>query len=175
MDINQGRIILTNMQICFQDMNLPIFSDKEELNDPYISNHLSFKSWYECKDYPAEILGIVGFEHNIIRLSMNFYFKDIWSKYPSILKMLNLINLARVGYYWQIVPAHEKFEFRTAMIVTGDSLNMDQFKSVLKRFLDLGAGFYPLINQFQNSNNKPQKLLNKYKSKNKRLWLNDLI
>jgi hypothetical protein len=61
------------------------------------------------------------------------------------------------------------------MIVTGDSLNMDQFKNVLKRFLDLGAGFYPLINQFQNSNNKPQKLLNKYKSKNKRLWLNDLM
>jgi len=175
MDINQGRIILTNMQICFQDMNLPIFCDNEELNDPYISNHLSFKSWYECKDYPAEILGIVGFEHNIIQLSMNFYSKDIWSKYPTILKMLNLINISRVGYYWQIVPAYEKFEFRTAMIVTGDSLNMDQFKSVLKRFLNLGSGFYPLINQFQHSNNKPQKLLNNYKSKNKRLWLNDLI
>jgi hypothetical protein len=175
MDINQGRIILTSMQICFQDMDLPIMSDKEELNDPFISNHLSFKSWYDCEDYPAEILGIVAFEHNAIQLSMNFYLKDIWSKYPSILKMLNLINFARVGYYWQIVPAYEKFEFRTAMIVTGDSLNMDQFKSVLKRFLDLGSGFYPLINQFQHSNSKPQKLLNKYKSKNKRLWLNDLI
>jgi hypothetical protein len=175
MDINKGRIILTHMQICFQDMNLPIMSDKEELNDPFISHHLSFKSWYDREDYHAEILGIVVFEHNIIQLSMNFYSKNIWSKYPSILKMLNLINLARVGYYWQIVPAHKKFEFRTAMIITGGSLNVDQFKSVLKRFLDLGLGFYPLINQFQHSNIKPQKLLNKYKSKNRRLWLNDLI
>jgi len=175
MDINQGRIILTSMQICFQDMDLSIINEKEKLNDPYISNHLYFKSGYECENDPVEILGIVMFEHDIIQLSMNFYSKDIWSKYPSILKMLNLINFARVGYYWQIVPAYEKFEFRTAMIVTGDSLNMDQFKSVLKRFLDLGSGFYPLINQFQHSNYKPQKLLNRYKSKHKELWLNDLI
>ena len=49
MDINQGRIILTNMQICFQDMDLSIISEKEKLNDPFISNHLFFKSWYECE------------------------------------------------------------------------------------------------------------------------------
>ena len=36
------------------------------------------------------------------------------SKYPKNAKPI----LARVGYYWQIVPAYEKFEFRTAMIVT---------------------------------------------------------
>ncbi len=131
MDINKGRIILTHMQICFQDMNLPIMSDKEELNDPFISHHLSFKSWHDLENYHAEILGIVVFEHNIIQLSMNFYSKDIWSKYPSILKMLNLINFARIGYYWQIVPAHKKFEFRTAMIITAAATDRFSLRSIM--------------------------------------------
>ena len=170
MDINQGRKILTDMQICFQQMDLQITKDAEKLGDSIIVNHLSFRSWYKVERHLAEIMAVVVFEHDIVQLSMNFYSEDIRLKFPSILKLLNLMNQIRAEFYWQLIPDYEKFEFRTAMIITDNSLNTDQFKSVLQRMLKLGPVFYPLIDRFLNSHYKPQKLFNKFKTKNKRLW-----
>jgi len=113
MDINQGRKILTEMQICFQQMNLQITKDTEKLGDAFIVNHLSFRSWYKVERHLAEIMAAVVFEHDIVQLSMNFYSEDIKLKFPSVLKLLNLMNQIRAEFYWQLIPDCEQFEFRT--------------------------------------------------------------
>jgi hypothetical protein len=172
MDINQGRKIITDMQICFQKMDLQITKDTEKLGDSFIVNHLSFRSWYKVERHLAEIVAVVVFEHDIVQLSMNFYSEDIRPKFPSVLQLLNLINQIRAEFYWQLIPDYEKFEFRTAMIITGNLLNTEQFNSVLQRMLKLGPVFYQLIDRYLNSHYKPQKLLKKFKSKNKQLWHN---
>ena len=170
MDINQGRKILTEMQICFQQMGLQVTKDAENLGDPFIANYLSFRSWYKVEHRLPEIMAVVVFEHDIVQLSMNFYSKDIRFRFPSILKLLNLINQIRADYYWQLIPDYEKFEFRTAMIITDNLLNTEQFKSVLQGLLKLGPVFYVLIDRFLNSHHKPQKLFKKFISKNRQLW-----
>ena len=172
MDINQGRKILTDMQICFQQMDLQITKDTEKLDDTFIVNHLSFRSWYKVERHLAEIMAAVVFEHDIVQLSMNFYSEDIRPKFPSVLQLLNLINQIRAEFYWQLIPDYELFEFRTAMIITDNSLNTEQFKSVLQRLIKLGPVFYSLIDKFLNSQDKPKKLFKKFKSKNNRLWHN---
>jgi hypothetical protein len=174
MDINQGRKILTDMQICFQQMGLQITKDSEKLGDSFITNHLIFRSWYKFEYHVAEIVAVVVFEHDIVQLSMNFYSEDIRLKFPSVLELLNLMNQIRAEFYWILIPDYEKFEFRTAMIITDNLLNTEQIKSVLQRLLKLGPVFYSLIDKFLYSRDKPQKLFNKFKSKNKLLWHNFL-
>ena len=172
MDINQGRKILTDMQICFQQMDLQITKDTEKLGDSFITDHLEFRSWYKLERHLAEIVAAVVFEQDIVQLSMNFYSEDIRLKFPSVLQLLNLMNQIRAEFYWQLIPDYEKFEFRTAMIITDNLLNTEQFKTVLQRMVKLGPVFYQLIDRFLNSHYKSQKLFNKFKSKNKQLWHN---
>ena len=174
MDINHGRKILTEMQICFQEMDLPISREAEKMGDSWIVNHLSFKSWYKDEGQLAELVAVVVFEHDIMQLSMNFYPNNIGSRYPDVLELLNLINMERAACYWQLIPDYEKFEFLTAIILTANSLNADQFKNVLHRFLKLGPRLFTIIDRFLNSRHDPKDLLKKFKAVNNDLRLDNI-
>jgi hypothetical protein len=174
MNLNQGRKILTDMQICFQQLELQFMNETEKFDDPFIANHLSFRSWYKSKNHLSEIMAFVAPEHDIVQLSMNFYSDAIRMKYPEVLELLNLINMTGAGYYWQIIPDYEKFEFRTAFCITDNLLDMQQFKIILKRMLKIGPVYYSLIHKYLNSQSKPKHIFNKFKSKNKRLLLTTL-
>jgi len=56
MNINNARKILTEIQGCFKELNLPTIKEKEMLNQSDGFNYLQFCSWLTKDDKVAEIV-----------------------------------------------------------------------------------------------------------------------
>ena len=72
MDINSARIIVTQMQACFKELNMPFVNESEMLDSAKYSNAIQFRSCFEKNGDLAEILVFVFPSQNIILLTMNY-------------------------------------------------------------------------------------------------------
>jgi len=145
MNINNARKILTEMQGCFQESNHPAIKEKEVLNQSDGFNYLQFCSWLTKDDKVAEIVVYLSVDQDLVRLSMYLHggHEEIVS--PELFILINNINDSDPSHYWIIHPDSNKLEFRTAYIISESQFNKDQFKSVLKGFLEQGPSYYTSI------------------------------
>jgi hypothetical protein len=149
MDINKGRIILTQMQSCFVESSLQILIESEDLSQKLRSPNLSFSSNITRNDSLAQIQARLWLNFGAIQLSMFFEEELPHGTIPELLALMNDMNLSSAGSYWIAIPGHHKIEFRTAYILPG-ALNEEHFKGVLRRFLDRGLQQYDYLKKILN-------------------------
>ena len=71
MDLNSARIILTQMQGCFKELDVPFVNESEMHSYDGFSNAINFRSWLEKKGNLAEIVASAYPSHGVIQLTMN--------------------------------------------------------------------------------------------------------
>jgi hypothetical protein len=142
MDIDNARKTLIKMQACFQAHNLPVMGEYERLDLEPPSVHTAFRSCVSDANHLAEVLVFLFLNHNVVQLSMNFYEQLNESRLGDMLKSVNRINFLNAGVYCVLHPKEDKIEFRTAYVLPNDELNEEQFRSMLKNFLDTGLRHY---------------------------------
>jgi hypothetical protein len=157
MDINKARTVLTQMQACFMESNLQIVTESENLNQQRASDHLILRSYVAGVDCLPQILAFLWPSSEVIQFSMLFPEELAEAKFIEALAVMNDINLSSAGSYWTAIPGFSKIEFRTAYLISGDQLNKEQFKSVLKKFLDQGLEQYSNLKKLTEN---PGKLVN---------------
>ena len=145
MNINNARKILTEIQGCFRELNRQPIKEKEMLNQSNGFNYLQFRSWLTKDDKVAEIVTYLSVDQDLVLISMYFYggHEEIVS--PEMFVLINNINDSDPSHYWIIHPDDNKLEFRTAYIVSESQFDKDQFKSVLKTFLEQGPSHYAFM------------------------------
>jgi hypothetical protein len=138
MDINNARSVLTQMQACFMESGLQIVTESENLDQKAAADYLIFRSYVARDHYLAQIQTFLWLSHKVVQLSMFFQAEMPGGIFPTLLALMNNINLSNAGSYWTAVPRFKKIEFRTAYVLPDDRLNKEQFKGALKKFLDQG-------------------------------------
>ena len=161
MDINTARIIMTKMQGCFKELNVPFINESEMFDCAGFSDAIKFRSWLEKNENLAEVLTFVVPSHDIVQLTMNYYekFEEFnESTICDLLNLLNAINNSDPTFYWLLCPEADKLEFRTAYYLAGNRLGERQFKSLLEKFLKQGPLYYQYFRRLINHNEDPNKL-----------------
>jgi len=167
MDVNSARIIITQMQGCFTELNLKFFNEDEMPARDGLTNAIRFRSWLDKNDNLAEILSFVFPSHEIVLLTMNYYenYDDFdESTMRDLFNLLNAFNNSDATFYWSLWPRDNKLEFRTSYYLSGSRLSEGQFKSVLKRFLEHGPRYYQYIRRLIDKNEEPKKLFDEMKT-----------
>ena len=158
MDINTARIILTKMQGCFKELNIPLINESEMLNIEGFSDAIMFRSWFEKNGNLAELLAFVVPSHGIVQLTMN-YNQNIEdfdeSTIRNLLSLLNAINNSDSTFYLLFCPEAAKLEFRTAYYLAGNQLGEKQFKSLLGKFFNQGPLYYKYFRRLINYSEDP--------------------
>ena len=169
--INRSRKILSDMQECFQQEGLPLMREREEIGAGAEADRLIFNSWCKNGSYLAHISATFYPEHSVSELSM---MPGPWVSnevVPVLWELFNLINMTQIYDHWVVCPQTGRIEYRSAVIVTGDSLDKAQFRELIKRLLRNGRRFYPLIQKQINSKEKPLALVNDFIKENLDLWI----
>ena len=147
MEINTARKTLTQMQGCFQGLDLPIMGEYEKLDLEAPSVHMAFRSCVLDADCLGEVLAFLWLNHGVIQLSINFNEQLNESILDNLLGLINTINLLNSGIYCVLQPKEGKIEFRTAYVLRRDKFDEDQFRSVLKNLLELALHYYTGLRQ----------------------------
>ena len=161
MDVNNARIVITQMQACFKELSVPFVSESEILNQASCTDTIKFRSWQSKNSHLAEILTYLFIEPNVIEISMNYY-EDLNSLNEAdmreLLNLMNAFNNRDAAYYWLLLPRDNKLKFRLAYLLSDGRFNEEQFKSVLRRFLEQGPRYYLYIRRTIDHNEDPQAL-----------------
>ena len=166
MDVNNARLILTEVQSCFQDLKLPFVNESEKLNSCCCANFLNFRSWISKDGKLAEILTYIYIDYDIVELSMNFYDDSVEVYAGRILEFINGINYHIPDSFWVLYPAKNMLQYRTAQMITKETFDKDYFISVLKEFIENGPDDYRYIMRFMKSDEDLDTVLNE--------WLNPI-
>jgi len=172
--INRSRKILSEIQKCFQEVNLPLMLEREEKGSGLGFDRLVFNSWCKNESGLAHITASFIPEHDVVELSITngkCIPEKIW---PILWDLFNLINRSQPCDHWIVCPYTGKIIYRSAILMTGDGLNSDQFHMLLERFLRNGSGFYPLIEKQLNSNKRPLALIIEFKENNPDLLMGEI-
>jgi hypothetical protein len=138
MDLNTARTVLTQMQACFMELDLKIVTESEALNQEVCSDYLNFRSYAAGDDCLAQLQAFVWPDYRVIQISMYLQQEMTETTIATLLTLMNDINVSSSGAYWTAIPGLQRIEFRTAYILAGDQLNKEQFKRILKKFVDQG-------------------------------------
>ena len=166
MDVNNARLILAEVQTCFQDLILPFVNEAEELNGSRCTNYLKFRSWISKDGNLAEILTYIYIDYDIVELSMNFHDESVEVYAGRILEFINGINYHIPDSYWVLYSAKNKLQYRTAQMITKETFDKDYFRYVLKEFIENGPDDYGYIRRFMKSDEDLDTVLNE--------WLNPI-
>jgi hypothetical protein len=163
MNINSARIILTEMQICFKELDLSIMTESEVLNRSDNSNHLWFRSWLVKEKKIAEIVTYLSIDYDLVRLSLHYH--GVWEGLirPELFGFINSINELESSHYWIIHPGENNLEYRASYIVSETRFDREQFKSVLKRFSELGPWYFSYIKRLADNKKDPDQLYHQMK------------
>jgi len=145
MNIKKGRKILMEMQVCFVDAGLPVFGEKEITSEGSESDMMLFMSWYKNDSNLAQIKACFFPENDTAELSMIYYPNLDQSMMQNLHEFLNNINMHQIAGHWIVCSGPNRIEYRSAMIVTEDMLDKEQFEVFLKQFLTKGQRYYPQI------------------------------
>jgi len=166
MNVNDARKILAEAQSCFQDLNLTLVNESENLDCSCCANYLHFRSWISKNDKLGEIQIFIFVENDIIQLSTCFYEDYDESITRKLLEFINGVNYHLSDNYWILYSANSKFEYRTVQAIVGNAFNKDIFKEKLKEFLENWLYDYDFIRRTMQSNEDLDTLLNE--------WLNPI-
>jgi hypothetical protein len=133
------------MQKCFVESNLKIVAEVENLDQGVASDNLNFRSYVAGDDCLPQIQVFLWLKSGVIQLSMFFQEELAEVSFQEVLALMNDISLSSAGSYWISIPGLQKIEFRTAYLLPGDDFNMEQFKNVLRKFLDQGLLQYSYL------------------------------
>jgi len=161
------------MQACFQEVDLPLMSKKEEKGTGVIADSLSLKSWCKTKSDLAQITASLFPGHEIVELSMSNRRSTPIPVWPALWDLFNLINRTQPYGYWVVCSETGITEYLSAMIVTGEELDKAQFRQLLERFLGYGTRLYALVEEQINSKKRPIDVLNQFMQDNPDLPLID--
>jgi hypothetical protein len=158
MDVNSARIIITQMEACFKELNVAFVNESEMHNCEGFSNSIKFRSWLGRNDNLAEILAFVFPSHDIVQLTMNYYenikvFNE--ATIHNLFNLLNAVNNSDPAFYWLFCPEASKLEFRTAYYLAESRLSKKQFKSLLEKFLKQGPRYYSYFRRLIGHNEDP--------------------
>ncbi len=166
MNIDKARIVLAEAQECFQELNLPLVNESENLNCECCAKNMLFRSCISKDDELAEVLTHIFIDHDIIELSMNFYGDYDESITRRLLEFINGMNYHYAAGYWILYSANSKFQYRAAQIFTEKLFGKNLFKDMLKEFIEEGLYDYSYISRIIQSDEDLDTLLNE--------WLNPI-
>ena len=133
MDVNNARIVTTEMQACFKELSVPFVSESEILNQSSCTNAIKFRSWKSKNNHLAEIVTNLFVEANVIEISMNYY-EDInrinEAGMRELLDLMNVFNNWDAAFYWLLLPRENSLKFRSAYLLSKISLikdNLNQY------------------------------------------------
>ena len=161
MDVNSARIIITQIEACFKELNVAFVNESERLNCKGFSDIIRFRSWLGKNNNLAEILAFVFPSHDVVLLTMNYYqnFEDFdESTLRDLLNLLNAVNNSDPTFYWLFCPESSKLEFRTVYHLSKSRFSEKQFKSVLEKFLNQGPLYYSYFKRLIGHNEDPDVL-----------------
>lgn len=173
MTITKSRKILMEMQGYFQKAGLPILAEHEIKGEDGESDMIFFNSWYKNDSNLAQIKACFFPDHDSAELSMAYYHNFESKEIRILCELLNLLNRSQITGHWIVCTEPNKIEYRSAMIVTEDSLDKEQFEMFLANFLIIGQRFYSLIEEQINCQKKPQELFGQFMVRNTDLFLLD--
>jgi len=171
---NRTNKILGEMQNCFQKAKLPLMEEREKKGEGLEPDRSQFYSWCKNESGLAHITGSFFPEHNVVELSITNGERIPESIWPNLCVLFNLINRSQPCDHWIVCPNYGKIIYRSAMLVTGDGLNSDQFQMLLKRFLKNGSRFYPLIEKQMGSDERPRDLVYEFRKNNPDLLMGEM-
>ncbi|MEJ2246365.1 MAG: hypothetical protein P8Y80_09870 [Acidobacteriota bacterium] len=164
MDLNQARILIAQMQACFKEIGVPFVNESEILNQANCTDTIMFRSWQSKNDHLAEIVTSLFIEPNVVEVSIN-YREEIdrlnESDLEKLFHLLNAFNNWDAAFYWLLLPRDNKLKFRWANLLPARHFSDNQFKSVLKRFLNQGPQHYSYIRRLIYNNEDPDRLFSK--------------
>ena len=144
MDINQGEIILSEMQGCFQEMDLPLMLGIDQ--DNYSSyKWLGINSWIKNELYLANVSAGLQYSSGFITLQLHIHPASELIKQDVTLRFLNMVNCFSLYGFWYFNPVKAEFVFQTGMAVTEKSFDRNQFMRTLRGLLTGAESDYPLI------------------------------
>ena len=167
MDVNSARIIITQIEACFKELNVGFVNESERINSKGFSNTIRFRSWLGKNNNLAEILAFVFPSHDIVQLTMNYYqniedFNE--STLRDLLNLLNAVNNRDPTFYWLFCPEASKLEFRIVYHLSESRFSEKQFKSVLEKFLKQGPLYYSYFKRLIVHNEDPDVLFYEMRS-----------
>lgn len=168
MDLNKARLVLTEVQTCFQDLKLPLVNESEKLDSRCYTNYLNCRSWTLKDGELAEILAsiYIYIDYDIVELSMNFYDDSVDAYTGRLLEFINGINYHITNSYWVFYSAKSKLQYRRTQMITKEMFDKDYFKYVLKEILENGPYDYGYIKRFMQSDEDFDTVINE--------WLNPI-
>jgi hypothetical protein len=164
MDLNQARILIAQMQVCFREIGVPFVNESEILNQANCTDTIMFRSWQSKNDHLAEIVTSLFIGPNVVEVSMN-YREEISelneTDLEKLFRLLNAFNNWNAAFYWLLLPRENKLKFRWANLLSDGHFSDIQFKSVVKKFLDQGPQCYSYIRRLIGNNEDPDRLFSK--------------
>lgn len=161
MDLNQARVLTTQMQVCFQELDVPFVNESEILNQANCTDTIMFRSWQSTNGHLAEIVTNLFVEPKVVEVSMNYreeFARLNESDFEKLFNLLNAVNDWDAEFYWLLLSRDNKLKFRWANLISEGHFNDVQFKSVLKRFLEKGPRYYSYIRRLIDNNEDSDKL-----------------
>ena len=117
-NIRKSRKMLGDMQVCFQEADLPLMREKEEKGVGLIADSLSFQSWCKTESDLAQITASLFPEHEIVELSISNQRRIPKPVWPALWDLFNLINRTQPYGYWVVCTETGITEYLSAIIVT---------------------------------------------------------
>lgn len=147
MDIIKSRKLLMEMQAYFYEAGLPVLAEKEIKGEGGESDMILFKSWYKYDSNLTQIKAIIFPEYDSVELSMIYYPNMDQSMMQGLHEPLNDLNVQQNTGHWIVCTEPNRIEYRSAMIVTEDTLDKEQFEVFLNQFLTNGQRYYLQIKE----------------------------
>ena len=135
----KSKRIFEGMKTCCRELVMPV---DEEFQD---QEKIGFESQIYANFFSLYIQAIYCIETSTIALRVIFPFEAPESKFGELYDLFNRLNMLRyVGSLW-LDPDTAEISLHKGINVTGDHLNMNQFKRTLNALVWRACTFYDLI------------------------------
>lgn len=164
---NENEIILTDMQVCFQNENLPILGEMERQAVGKRPYDLSFKSWcmvssnalsiicFYIPEYKIAVIELGGFQNMKQTADIDFFF--------------HTTNKMQFKNRWVYYPETNKVFLRGVHILPSYGVDKKQFQMLIKNTIKASEIFYPFIQELTQTDKEPYEVLEEFGTQNKKV------
>lgn len=151
--------LCNQVQECFKELGLPLMEKRNVHESGFHPDRLVFHSWTKNGVNLYEISAIIAKHPELVLLSISNREKIPEEKWPSLWRLSNILNNMHPSGRWVMDRLSENMEYRNAVLVTESGFNQEQFRTILKRSLEVNNRYHPMIRKMLENGKDPLDLL----------------
>lgn len=156
--------VFNDLKNCFKLIGLPV---RDEVTDGQFQR---FESEINRPEFSMAILVIYDLEHATVDIGLIFSHAVPPERRQTVIELINLINQLLDMDHFAVSNLDGRIVLRGGIFVTHNTLDTDQFHMFLKKLVEDGRTYFPVVVDQVFSDLKPDKLLTEYLKKHEKYW-----